>query len=293
MHDRPGRMHALGEIMAKKNWAWAAAPLVVAGVGLFWLPQYGVQNRAWVFVGVMALLALELAIIGALVNRRPMGAFIDNRNRISLSKLQAGCWTVLVLAAFATAAAYNAVAPASETVTALSIQIPGELLLAMGISATSLAASPMLLSLKANEDAHPDTVQAAATNLGTTLIPNGKVVARQHASDASWADLVTGDEVGNAGAPDLGKIQQVLITLLLLGCYAGYIYMQFAKADNPLTTLPLLDKSFVWLMGISHASYLAYKAAPHTQTDPAPPARAATAPVAPVAPAAPAAPAGQ
>jgi hypothetical protein len=75
---------------------------------------------------------------------------------------------------------------------------------------------------------------------------------------------VTGEELGNAGSPDLGKIQQLLVTLLLLGIYTAYVYALFAGTAEKITHLPLLDPSFVWLMGISHASYLAYKAAPHT-----------------------------
>jgi hypothetical protein len=233
------------------------------------LPRLGVQYRGYVFLAVLALLAAELAVIGWLVNNRPIGAFIDNRNRISLSKLQAGAWTVVVLAAFATAAAYNASAPSAlaGTVTALAVVIPGELLLAMGISATSLVATPALLSLKSDETPVDGAAAEAAQKLNVPLNPSGKIVAKAAASDASWADIVTGDELGNAGSPDLGKIQQVLITVLLLGCYAGYAFAALANAHTAtITSLPLLDKSFVWLLGISHASYLAYKAAPHTQS---------------------------
>ncbi len=38
---------------------------------------------------------------------------------------------------------------------------------------------------------------------------NGKVLVKLSPNDASWGDLVTGEEeLGNAGSPDLGKIQQ-------------------------------------------------------------------------------------
>jgi hypothetical protein len=252
---------------AKNNWAWAGLPLLVIGVVLFAVPHYGTSWRPWVFLGVLALLAVELAVVGQLLDRGLMGAFIDNRNRISLSKLQAGAWTVVVLSAFATAAAFNAALPGISygTVANLSVVIPGELLLAMGISATSLVATPALLSLKSDEDASGAALQQAADRTGKTIVANGKVATKSTPADASWGDLVTGDEVGNVGTPDLGKIQQLLITLILLASYADYVFQAFVAPVGPIGQLPAVDKSFVWLLGLSHASYLAYKAAPHTK----------------------------
>lgn len=252
---------------SSKSWFFAALPLILEALLLAIVPGWWPEWRAWTFVISLLLLIAELAVIGWLINGRPIGVFIDNRNRISLSKLQAGAWTVVVLSAFATAAAFNAAADMfqNSSVTALAITIPNELLLAMGISATSLVATPALLSLKSQEAEPPqDTVDKASDRVGAPVSPNGKVLTKAAPEHASWADLVTGDEVGNAGWPDLGKIQQGLITLLLLGCYIAYIYADLAGSAEKIASLPGLDKSFVWLLGISHASYLAYKAAPHT-----------------------------
>ncbi len=259
-----------------KSWGWALAPLVAIALLLGIAPHFGIGLRAGVFVVTVLLLAAELAVIGQLVNRRPTGAFIDNRNRISLSKFQAGAWTVLVLGALATAAAFNTLAPDNGTgyIAALAVQIPGELLLAMGISATSLVGTPMLLSLKSDQSALPQSaVDVAGDKLDNQGLDKSQISAKGHllyksnAAHARWADLFTGEEVGNAGYPDLGKIQQVLITLLLLGLYAAYVYSELARPTTlVVSSLPKLDQSFVWLLGISHATYLAYKAAPHTTT---------------------------
>ena len=250
----------------KRNWGFAALPLL-AGIALLVLgPIYWPLARGVLFFGVMALMLIELMLFGWLINERPTGAFIDNRNRMSLSKLQAAAWTVVVLSGFATAAAYNIATAMYEgtSITALAITIPGELLLAMGISATSLVATPALLTLKSREAEDDDNLDQAVAKLGPGIARNGKVLLRATPHHASWSDLVTGDEVGNAGSPDLGKIQQAAITLLLLGCYIAYVYADLAGSAETIRSLPTLDKSFVWLLGISHASYLAYKAAPHT-----------------------------
>ena len=244
-------------------WVLPALPLLAIASVLIAAPRLFPTGRAISFLVVGGLLAVALALVGWLINHRPIGAFIDNRNRLSLSKLQAGAWTVIVIAALSTAAAFNAVQISDHgAVTALDITIPGELLLAMGISATSLVAAPALLSLKANETSS----DAAIAALDDDASPLGKVVVHDSPQRASWANLVTGDEVGNASSPDLSKIQQLLISLLLLGCYAGYIFANFSEIAGPITKLPGIDQSFVWLLGLSHASYLAYKAAPHTAT---------------------------
>lgn len=248
---------------AQAPWILPGAPLLLAAIVLIAAPHLQPRAAGYVFLLIAVLLAASLGLVGWLVNGRPIGAFIDNRNRLSLSKLQAGAWTVIVIAAFATAAAYNAAATTDhQSVSALNIIIPGELLLAMGISATSLVAAPALLSLKSKETATAQTVDA----LPPGSKANGKVVTHDDASEASWSNLVTGDEVGNAQSPDLGKIQQVLITLVLLGCYAAYVATSFNESHGVIARLPVIDKSFVWLLGLSHASYLAYKAAPHTAT---------------------------
>ncbi|HMI20861.1 MAG TPA: hypothetical protein VK533_15100 [Sphingomonas sp.] len=253
-------------MIASKSWAFAALPLIAAIILLIGAPIYWPDLRGPMFLAVMALMFGEFMLIGWLINGRPAGAFIDNRNRISLSKLQAAAWTVVVLAGFATAAAFNIATAMYEdnSISALAIVIPNELLLAMGISATSLVAAPALLTLKSQQPEVQGALAIAKDKMGTAITSNGKLVLRDAPKDASWSDVVTGEEVGNAGSPDLGKIQQAAITLLLLGCYVAYVYADLAGSQETVTSLPTLDKSFVWLLGISHASYLAYKAAPHT-----------------------------
>jgi hypothetical protein len=251
--------------MFKPKWSLVAAIVAVMAVVLIGAPIAAPDQRGTVYLIVLGLMIGALAVTGWAVNGRFAGVIIDNRNRMSLSKLQAAAWTCVVLAGFASAAAFNAHAPAAgfAPVSVMSVQIPGELLLAMGLSATSLVATPALLSLKAQETPDPKGVRAAAAK---GFGANGKVLVKDDPGQASVADLVTGEEVGNASAPDLGKIQQAAITLVLLGCYAAYVYGLLAGPTSIITSLPVLDKSFVWLLGISHASYLAYKAAPHTQS---------------------------
>jgi hypothetical protein len=217
------------------------------------------------FPATAGLMLLAILMVGDALSGRLTGLIIDNRNRMSLSKLQMLVWTIVVVSALVVYAAYNV---RLQVAAPLDLTIPPPLLFAMGIAATSFIATPAILSLKSQQtpaQADMDTANAAAGTLQNT----GKVYGSASLGDASWTDLFQGDEVGNFDSPDLSKIQQVAITLLLVGIYSAQIINQFAGLTTPghkLDTLPVLGQQFVVLMGISHASYLAYKAAPHTAT---------------------------
>lgn len=247
----------------RKNPGWSAASAAVLVIavalinsryGLIATPQY-----AW--SASILVTILGLALIGAAVNARPAGVLIDNRNRVSLSKFQATAWTVMVLSILVTAVGLNIEKSIPDALE--RIIIPPELLLAMGISATSLVATPILLSLKADQGTSRDAVTRTAEKLDLPVgdvRPTGRVFARSRPELASWADMFRGDETGNAGDADLSKVQQFLITLLLVGIYSAAAWSRFGSQQN---MLPPLSSDFVWLMGVSHASYLIYKAVPH------------------------------
>src|SRR6266542_2930657 len=158
-------------------WVW----LVLGGLVAFWftggyplvrLPVPIVVR--WLIAGVIMLLVLVLA--GRNINGRVMGALIDERYRVSLSRLQIVAWTILVLSAFLTIAVPRALgsmrvldeqahaqcvatqqqssAGAQETcvASALNITFPTELLLALGISAASFAGSALIKSSKQSRE---------------------------------------------------------------------------------------------------------------------------------------------
>jgi hypothetical protein len=236
---------------------------------LIWLINWTLiiahSNSAFCLTLIM-LIGL-LVIIGVAVKGRIDGVLIDNRNRVSLSKFQATLWTVLVIGSLICAASHNLAAGVGE---ALNFEIPTPLLAAMGISAASLVAAPITLSVKTqSQPAQADVVRATAlaNSKSANLVPAGKIFGTDNPAAASWTDMVRGEELGNVDSPDLGKIQQLLITLLLVGIY-GVAVLTALWASGKIS-LPPIDQNFIWLLGISHASYLAYKAAPHT-TDGAP-----------------------
>jgi hypothetical protein len=222
--------------------------------------------RPIVFGLICALSTLEFMVLGYVIKGRLSGVLIDARNCMSLSRLQMCGWTVLVLSAVFVAAAFNIGNGAGSP---LDIVIPYELLIAMGISATSMVAAPAVLSLKANQIPRAADLDSAAGKLDTLVanVPNnGKVMGNSSSADASYTDLFTGDDVSNFDSPDIGKIQQFLITVMLLSVYGAAVVSTFSGV-GAMYGLPSIDNGFIWLLGVSHASYLAYKAAPHPSTN--------------------------
>ena len=105
---------------------------------------------AW--FATMALLVLLTALIGRGVTGFWRGALIDERNRLSLSRVQVFVWTVLVLSGFLIAASVNIRAGKPDP---LGIDIPTELWLLMGIGTTTLVAAPLIQSIKRDRQADP------------------------------------------------------------------------------------------------------------------------------------------
>lgn len=239
--------------------AFAVAVILLANI---FLPA---TSGLGAFIATIAALILLLSVIGREIKQRPGGIVIDNRNRISLSKLQAVCWTVLIMSGLITIAAIRI---GRGDATPLNIEIGPDLLIVMGISAASMVATPAILSLKA--DTAPDPAEVASALPLGDVVPEGKVHTRPSPQQASWVDIFRGDELANANSPDLGKIQQFLITGLLLAYYAILLGRMCWRGIplGPVVKLPDFDQSMVWLLGISHAGYLGYKAVPHSASGP-------------------------
>src|SRR5262249_8540750 len=83
------------------------------------------------------------------------------------------------------------------------------------------------------------------------------------ADKASWADLYLGEEIANRDVVDVSRLQKLVMTILLLMVYIHYLWVQVGSAPTAgFTQMPKVGQSFLYLLGISHAAYLAYKATP-------------------------------
>src|SRR5947209_7598425 len=185
---------------------WALAILIVLlmvlNFALRFHPTANARLVVWLLTTVLSIAAV--CIIGIAVSGRISGLFIDSRNMMSLSKFQMVVWTLVVIPALITAAAANLAqigAAGVDLMDALKIEIPPELLAALGLSGATMAASPMVLTTKAGSAPDPKEIADTSRNLGldsTQVKSVGKVIGKTDPSLASWSDMFQGDEVGNA-----------------------------------------------------------------------------------------------
>ena len=124
----------------------------------------------WMAVVVGALMVLLGLVVGSDAKGRIDGALIDRYNRITLTHLQIGLWTLVVLTSYSGALLTNLLA-GSSALDALDVGIPSELWLAMGISAGSFAASKTI-KLK---------------------IPDSKIDSMTTPGEARWIQMFTSD----------------------------------------------------------------------------------------------------
>jgi hypothetical protein len=245
---------------------------------------FGLQNpstpvlRVWSWLDTLLLLTAFAILAGHGVTGKWQGFLIDERNKISLSRLQMVLWTILVLSGYLSAALTNVRNGQPDP---LAIAIPSQLWLLMGISTTSLVGTPLIRSTKESEEeiqlqrtdpGEPMNEPAEEEEISLTrglkrtairgIATRGTIVYNTSADRARWADLFKGEEIGNFVLLDLGKIQMFYFTFVLVFVYAVTLGSTFAHAEGKITDFPALDTGMIALLGISHAGYLANKAVP-------------------------------
>lgn len=284
---------------------------VVAGVILVLIGVVGVPllsaiatapfARLWMFGLVLGGLLLTFIGLGLAVSAHAFGILINGQNSYSLSRLQMAGWTWIILSALITVLALRLWL--KDAALAFDIHIPANLLLVMGISYASGAAAPALNSLRqiAPEATMGQLASASARLGGQAVAANGQLAVRPEGEPPRFGDIVEGDDVASVGNIDLSKVQQLLITVMLLVGYlamlaallradplaalpetqraslvdagsllCGYADVDAAKAARCGTgwsALPDFSASMLWLLALSHAGYLAFKVTPRPTTE--------------------------
>lgn len=227
------------------------------------------QCRLYAWLGTLIFLTVFTTIAGHGITGLWRGLLIDERNKISLSRLQMILWTIVVLSGFLTAALSNL---ALGQPNPLCIAIPTQLWVLMGISTTSLVGSPLIKTTKIAKKAKAEETKStfnllAEEGLDTSkLASKGQIVVNTVLKGARWSDLFKGEESSNAAQLDLSKVQMFFFTLILVLAYAAAIGSALTGTAGKIDSFPALDPGMVALLGISHAGYLVHKAVPHSQT---------------------------
>ena len=144
----------------------ALASIVAANsVGLYKLNLPNGRLVMWIVTTVFMIVLF--GIVGSMINGRIAGTFMDNRNKMSLSKFQIVLWTVSIFPALLTAALANVFGIGGQNDNPLNITIPIELLFALGISGASFVGAPLILSQKTGTKPDPKDLSDTAEALGS------------------------------------------------------------------------------------------------------------------------------
>jgi len=234
-------------------------------IGPSWL--IGINSGSSLWLWEISLLILFTLVSGHYVTGAWLGAFTNERNRISLSQTQSILWTVLILSAFLAGAHHNL---DRGLLNPLEIVVPESLWMLMGISVVSLVGTPMLSSRRKSQSADPQE-EATAVNIlvdqgrdPSSLTMSGRLVANEYLKDARWSDLFEAEEVSRAGRIDFSKVQMTLFTIAVGIMYANAISKALGQ-ETGFQEFPSLSETMVFLIGISHAGYLVNKVSPERE----------------------------
>jgi hypothetical protein len=224
----------------------------------------------------LGAMLLFLAAIGLQRVSTVAGVLVDNRNLMSLSRLQLTAWTVLVASALLTIGLARSFNPNVNVNEALDISIPKEVWELLGISGGSSILAAVVKKNK--EGKEPPLAQSFATIgrlKGQRVYHNatGLLYRNERACDASLMDMFEGDELANTAYVDLSKVQLFLFTVVGILAYGTELFHLMDGADaSMLTEFPAVTSTLVTILGLSHATYLGTKAIDKTRAAPTAPA---------------------
>ena len=165
---------------------------------------------------------------------------------------------------------------------AATIAVPQEIWILMGIATTSLVGSPLILSLskgktetKTDDDIAKTAKRADVVKAQDALEKEGRassdvtkfakdqvdgqLIVNREPRFAGWSDMFKGDYTNNAGQLDLGKVQMLYFTIVVLVVYTVALVSLFVSTEE-IHQFPALSEGMVALLGISNGGYLLTKA---------------------------------
>ena len=133
-------------------------------------------------------------------------------------------------------------------------------------------ATKVLQLQEAKKKAQTDKENAETQKLEASAASEGLLHVNPKPSDARWEDLFRGNEVSNYLLVDMGKVQMLFFTVVIVFTYGHAILTMLYQLPMIMepsgVNFPPISQSMDTLLGISHAAYLSNKTIDHTPTEP-------------------------
>ena len=227
-----------------------------------WLP------RPWSWLVVFGALLVFFLVLGIWITHEPLGVLINERNLMSLSRLQIVSWSLVIFSAYIVVVMQRI---AGHVPNPLDVSVDNHLWAILGISTASFVGTPLILSTKTDKSPSGTALRAASNALGEAPAriqqnAQGTLYSNTDPNDATFSDILEGDEVGNTAYVDISKVQMFLITVLLIGAFCSDLWSRFSGPLSDLTQLPPPNADILKLFALSHAGYLTFKTVNHTDS---------------------------
>jgi hypothetical protein len=245
--------------MMARSWLIGAVVLFGVTVELWFAHIVLSLPRQIGFLLDAATLVALIELLGMAVHGDPLGVLIDERNKMSLSRLQITVWTVIILSALAAIGLSRVQANVNDP---LAIAIPQELLWVLGITATALVGTPLIHKVKADAPARADAPAVAAPTLPEGQAMLGRLVVNTTSAGATWTDMFMGEEGPTADRIDLGKVQMFYFTAIAALVYALSVFQSLGGSVSAVHSLPAVSGGLAALLGLSNGAYLLNKVVP-------------------------------
>lgn len=232
-------------------------------------------------ISALAILALVFSA-GSAQRDTLLGAAIDERNRLSLSRMQQLAWTMVLFGGYTVLAVVNLTLMAGvvRDVGQATVLSPdsgltvGNFFPSMDPSLWAVLGLTVLISpfLSRKILTNMEHATVAASTSSTTARGAAQVLdRRENPLWARWSDLFTGETEAASNQIDVSRLQHMVITVLLLGGYiillaeyvrtidACAVLLAMTMGAPVFASMPPIDPTFVGLLALSHAGYLAFK----------------------------------
>jgi hypothetical protein len=244
-------------------------PIALAGFAAAGTLVVGLAQMYEIWTIILAFIVILILVAGHGLTGRASGLLIDERNRMSASRLQIIIWTLVIVPALL-AFIYINIGHGSPNA-ALSVAIPPELWALPGISGGAAIGAPVANDVtNRNKPVSEDAAKRANTTV-TALDHEGVLDVNTTAAGASLADVLQGDEIGNRGSLDISKVQMLLISIGLALGYGAAIAILLAQAAHatppafPLSSFPAVDPNLTTLLLVSQGTYFGVQSGPAYQ----------------------------
>jgi hypothetical protein len=253
--------------MKRTGWALLTLLLLILlAACAVWVAEIKVPKGTliqWQWIAVLFTFLALCIIAGILVNGRADGILISDRNRLSLERFQWVAWLVILLSGYFIEAIWNV---------AHGFNFPSmqqDLFVLLGIVSASPIVSNLIVDTKKRAPEGSSNLQRQAVQplaMGDSPAQKGSMDVNKSVAEASWADLYLGEEAANRYVVDISRLQKLVVTIMLLVTYVSWLWKTLGTVpiSSAGFSMPDAGDQFIWLVGISHAAYLGYKATPKT-----------------------------